>query len=107
MSKQALWVPRLLAATAVLTWVLANGMDVLSMLFAVQLGGGFAFATARLRPAEFFLIYAGFRLLGTIAVALFVLFVLKYWPAVRSAAWSALTAFALVTALAAWWRLHQ
>ncbi|HUT20186.1 MAG TPA: hypothetical protein VM366_13605 [Anaerolineae bacterium] len=107
MSKQALWVPQLLAATAVLTWVLANGMDVLSMLFAMQLGGGFAFASARFRPAELFLIYAGFRLLGTIAVGLFVLFVLKYWPAVRSAAWSALTAFALVAALVAWWRLHQ
>jgi len=105
MSKRDVWVPRLLAATAVLTWVVANGMDVLSMQFAVQFGG-LAFPTARLRPAEFLLIYAGFRLLGTIAVALAILFVLKYWPAVRSAAWSALTAFSLVTALAAWWRLQ-
>jgi len=37
---------------------------------------------------------------------LLVLFVDKHWPALRSTAWSALTAFALVTALAAWWRLN-
>jgi hypothetical protein len=104
MSKQALWMPRLLAASAALTWVLANGMDILSMLSVVQLGGGFAFA--RYRPAEFLLIYAGLRGLGTIAIVLLILFVAKHWDALRSTAWSALTAFALVTALAAWWRLR-
>lgn len=103
-SKQAFSVSWLLAASAVLTWVLANGMDVLSMLSVVQLGGGFAFA--RFRPAEFLLIYFWLRVLGTIAIALLILFVAKHWPALRSAAWSALTAFALVTAVTAWWRLN-
>ncbi len=103
-SRQARWMPRLLAASAALTWVLANGMDVLSMFLVVQVGGGFAFA--RFRPAEFLLIYSGLRVLGTIAIVLLVLFVDKHWPALRSTAWSALTAFALVTALAAWWRLN-
>jgi hypothetical protein len=101
-----MWVPRLVAATAVLTWALANGMDLLSMLFQVQLGG-VALASARLRPGEFLLIYTGFRLLGAIAVGLTISFVSKHWPTVRSAAWSALTAFSLVTALTAWLRLHQ
>lgn len=106
MNKRAVWVPRLVAATAVLTWVLANGMDLLSMLFIVQLGE-VAFAGARLHPGEFLLIYTGFRLLGAIAVGLMIAFVSKHWPAVRAAAWSALTAFSLVTALTAWLRLHQ
>jgi hypothetical protein len=106
MSKRAVWGPRLLAATAVLTWALANGVDVLSMLFLVQIGG-VAFPSARLRPAEFFLVYAGFRLLGAIAVGLAIVFVTKHWPAVRSAAWSALTAFSLVTAVTAWLRLYE
>jgi hypothetical protein len=104
MSKQALWVSRSLAASAVLTWALANGMDVLSMFYVVQLGGGFRFA--RFRPAEFLVIYTGLRVLGAIAVALLILFVAKHWPALRSVAWSALTAFALLTAVAAWWRLY-
>jgi hypothetical protein len=103
-SKQALWIPRLLIASAALTWVLANGMDVLSMFLVVQLGGGLAFA--HFRPAEFLLIYFGLRVLGAIAIVLLVLFVNKHWPALRSTAWSALTAFALVTALVAWWRLN-
>lgn len=102
--RQAPSMPRLLAASAVLTWILANGMDVLSMFSAVQVGAGFAFA--RIRPAEFLLIYTGLRVLGAIAIVLLVLFVAKHWPALRSTAWSALTAFALVTALAAWWRLN-
>jgi hypothetical protein len=104
-SRQARSMTWLLAASAVLTWVLANGMDMLSMLSAVQVGGGFAFA--RFRPAEFLLIYSALRVLGTIALVLLVLFVAKHWPTLRSTAWSALTAFALVTALTAWWRLHQ
>jgi len=103
-SRQALWMPRLLAASAALTWVLANGMDVLSMFLVVQLGGSFAFV--RSRPAEFLLIYFGLRVLGAIAIVLLVLFVNKHWPALRSTAWSALTAFALVAALVAWWRLN-
>lgn len=106
MNNRATWVPRLVAATAVVTWVLANGVDVLSMLFVVQLGG-VVFPVARLHPAEFVLLYAGFRALGAIAVALAIALVAKHWSALRSAAWSALTAFSLVTALVAWLRLHQ
>jgi hypothetical protein len=104
MSRQAVWIPRFLAASAVLTWAVANGMDLLSMLSAVQFGGGPAWAP--LRPAEFLVIYAGLRLLGAIAIVLLLVFVVKHWPAMRSAAWSALTACAFLTAVAAWWRLH-
>ena len=106
MTRRTVWVPRLLAATAMLTWALANGVDIFSVLFLVQTGG-LALPVARLRPAEFFLAYAGLRLLGAIAVALAIPFVSKHWPAARSAAWSGLTAFSLVTTLAAWLRLYR
>ena len=95
----------LLAGTAVIAWLLANGLDVLSVLFVVQFGGMFAFA--RHRPAEFLVIYAGMRLLGTLAVSLLAAFVGKRWPSASMAVWSALTAGALVTAVAAWWRLYR
>jgi hypothetical protein len=96
----------MVAATAAITWVLANGVDLLSMLLLVQ-GGGVVYPSARLYPAEFFLLYTGFRVLGAIAVVLAVAFVAKHWPALRSSAWSALTAFSFVAALTAWLRLRR
>lgn len=98
-------VSRLVAGTAVLSWALANGLDVLSVLFAIQFGGSLAIAPYH--PAEAFLIYAGLRLLGTLGVALAVVFVSKRWPSASSAAWAALTAWAFVTAIVAWVRLYQ
>jgi hypothetical protein len=95
----------LLSITAVVAWVLANGLDVLSVLYSVQLGNTFAFT--RYHPAEFFLIYAGMRMLGTMAVWLLVVSASKRWPSVSRIAWSALTGCALITAIAAWWRLYQ
>ena len=106
MSKRAVWASRLVAVAAVVTWVLANGVDVISMLFLVQ-SGGVALSSARLYPGEFFVVYTGFRLLGAIAIALTIAFVGKHWPAMRSAAWSALTAFSLVTVVTAWLRLYS
>ncbi len=94
-----------LAVTAVVAWVLANGLDVLSVLYSVRFGNTFVFA--RYHPAEYFLIYAGMRFLGTLAVWLLVVSASKRWPYMSRIAWSALTACALVTAIAAWWRLYQ
>ena len=93
------------AVTGVVAWVLANGLDVISALLMVRLGGAFAFS--RYHRAEFFMIDAGMRLLGTLAVWLLVALVNKHWPSVSRIAWSTLTACALVTATAAWWRLAQ
>jgi hypothetical protein len=47
------------------------------------------------------------RLLGTMALWLLVASASKRWPFASRIAWSALTACALVTAFAAWWRLYQ
>ena len=94
-----------LSITAVAAWVLANGLDVLSALYSVRFGS--TFALARYHPAEAFLIYAGMRLLGTMAVWLLVASVSRRWSSVSRIVWSALTACALVTAIAAWWRLYQ
>lgn len=89
---------------AIAAWGLSNGLDVLSVLFAIRLGG---FPLARYHPSEFFLIYAGMRLLGTLAVTLVVALVNKHWSSLSRTVWSALTACALMTAIVAWWRLHQ
>ena len=94
-----------LSISAVAAWVLANGLDVLSVLFSVRFGN--TVALARRHPAEAFLIYAGMRMLGTMAVWLLVVSVSRRWPSLSRIVWSALTAWALVTAIAAWWRLYQ
>lgn len=88
-----------------MAWVLANGLDVLSVLYVLQFGSVWSFV--RYHPAESFLIYAGMRLLGTLCVILLVFWVAKRWPSVFRAAWGALTVCALMTAIAAWWRLYQ
>ena len=93
------------SVTGLVAWVLANGLDVVSALLMVRLGSAFSFA--RYHRAEFFLNYTGMRLLGTLAVWLLVALVNKHWPSVSRVAWSTLTACALVTAIAAWWRLAQ
>ena len=98
------WVAWWTAFTSHVAWVLANALDVYSVLFLVQSGGRLAFAPHR--PAESFLIYAGLRVLGTLAVSLGVLSVSRRWPWAARAAWGALTACAGVTAVAAWLRLY-
>jgi hypothetical protein len=90
---------------SLLAWVLANGLDVLSVLALVRAGE--RMILARHHPAESFLLYAGFRFLGTLALPLAVLSVSKRWPSLSRAAWGALTACALATAAAAWWRLYR
>jgi hypothetical protein len=95
----------LTAVTSLLAWVLANGLDVLSVLVLVQNGGRAAFA--RHHPGESFLVYSGLRFLGTMALPLAVLSAVKRWPSASRVAWSALTLCALATAVAAWWRLYR
>ena len=93
------------AATSLLAWLLANALDVFSVLVLVQAGG--RMAIARHHPAESFLIYAGLRFLGTAALPLVVVSAGRRWPSVSRAAWGALTVCALATAAAAWWRLYR
>jgi hypothetical protein len=97
----ALWA----SVTSLLAWVLANVLDVFSVLVLVQ--GGGRMILARHHPAEAFLIYAGFRLLGTVALLLAVVSAGRRWPAMSRAVWGALTVCALATAAAAWWRLYR
>jgi hypothetical protein len=84
---------------------LANGLDVLSVLYVLQFGSAWSFV--RYHPAESFLIYAGMRLLGTLGVLLLAIWVTKHWTSAFRTAWGALTVCALATAIAAWWRLYQ
>jgi hypothetical protein len=105
MNRQEERTSRWLSVTAVIGWVLANGLDVLSALFAVQFGKVFPFA--RNHPAEYFVIYAGIRLLGTLAVWLLAAAAGRRWSSLSTTVWSALTACALATAIAAWWRLYS
>ena len=105
MPQQWDWVAWWTAFTSHMVWILANALDVYSVLCFVQSGGRLAFAPHH--PAESFLIYAGLRVLGTLAVSLGVLSVSQRWPWAARAAWGALTACSLVTAVAAWWRLFQ
>jgi hypothetical protein len=97
----ALWA----SITSLLAWVLANGLDVFSVLILVQAGR--QMVLARHHPAESFLVYAGLRLLGTMALPLAVVSSSKHWPSASRAAWGTLTACALATAVAAWWRLYR
>jgi hypothetical protein len=90
---------------SLLAWVLANVLDVLSVLALVRGGGRMVFA--RYHPAESFLLYAGLRFLGTLALPLALLSIGRRWPSTSRAAWGALTACALATAAAAWWRLYR
>jgi hypothetical protein len=93
------------AVTSVLAWVLANGLDLLSITLAIQSGNRFAFG--RPRPAEWFVVYAGLRVLLTLAACLMAAYVSKRWSSSSRAVWAVLTALALVTAVAAWWRLYS
>ena len=91
--------------TSLLAWVLANVLDVFSVLVLVQAGGRMVFA--RHHPAESFLIYAGLRFLSAAALPLAVVSAGRRWPLMSRAAWGALTVCALATAAAAWWRLYR
>jgi hypothetical protein len=97
-----LWASRLASLAA---WALANGFDVLSVLVVVRTDGRMAWT--RHHPAEWFLVYAGLRFLGTLALALAALSVSRHWPSVSRSTWWALTVCALATVAAAWWRLHS
>ena len=66
--------------SSLVAWALANALDVFSVLVLVQAGG--RMVLARHHPAESFLIYAGLRLLGTLAVPLAVVSAGKRWPSV-------------------------
>ena len=103
------WIKKLTAITAITAWILANGLDMLSVLLFLQLGRQLAFAgsMAKYHPTEFVLIYAGMRTLGTLAMWLIVAFVEKHWASISHIFWNALTACALVTAVAAWLRIFQ
>jgi hypothetical protein len=94
-----------MAATSVLAWVLANVLDVYTVFVLVRTGRRLALFP--LHPAEAFLIYAGLRLLLTLAFPLGVLLVSHRWPWTSKAIWNALTAGALATVAAAWWRLYS
>jgi drug/metabolite transporter (DMT)-like permease len=99
------WLSYAMAVTSVLAWALANILDVYTVLVLVQTGGRLALFPHH--PAESFLIYAGLRLLLTLAFPLGVLLVSRRWPWTSKVIWNALTAGALVTAVAAWWRLYS
>lgn len=92
--------------TALLAWLLANGLDILTMLLMARSGlqlllfGGMMLH----RPAEFFLLYAGMRLLLTLAVGLLALWADKHWPVAAVVLWNVLTFCSLVTAVLAWLR---
>jgi hypothetical protein len=103
------WIRKLTTTAAITAWILANGLDMLSMLLFLQLGGQLAFASSMVKyhPTEFTLIYAGMRTLGTLAVWLVVVLVEKHWASISHIFWNALTACALVTAVAAWLRIVQ
>jgi hypothetical protein len=98
------WVSWWTAFTSHVAWILANVLDVYSVLLIVQSGRRLAYAPHH--PAESFLIYAGLRALGTLAVSLGALSAGRHWPWSARAVWGALTACASVTAVAAWWRLY-
>ncbi|MBN1641818.1 MAG: hypothetical protein JXA09_11330 [Anaerolineae bacterium] len=104
MAERSKLMSRLVAITGSVAWGLANGLDIISMLLAIQMGN--RFPRMPFHPAESFLIYAGLRALGTIAVWLAALAVGRRWPTLRGSSWTGLTAFALVTAIAAWWRVY-
>jgi len=105
MSRREDWISQWTTVTAVVAWVLANGLDVFSMFLTLQFGGQLAFA--RHHPAEHFVIYVGMRMLGTLAFYLSIVFVSKRWPSASGTVWGALTACALVTVAFAWWRLYR
>ena len=105
MDKQRDWISWWTAVTALVAWVLANGLEIFSVFFSMQLGGQLGFV--RYHQAEYFLLYAGMRMLGTLAVCLLVLFVSRRWPGTSKTVWSTLTFCALVTAVFAWWRLYR
>jgi hypothetical protein len=90
--------------SSLLAWVMANLLDVFSVLAMVQGGGRMAWA--RHHPAEALVIYGLLRLLLTLAVSLGVASAARRWPRMARSIWGALTLCALVKAAAAWWRLY-
>jgi len=85
--------------------MLANGLDVFSVLFIVQMGSRPVLVTHHV--AEYFVIYAGMRLLGALALALFTVWLDKRCPSWSRAIWSTLTVCSLATAVFAWLRLYR
>ena len=103
MGRQTDWISRWTAIAAIVGWVLASGLDVLSVLLMLQSGDRFALISYH--PAEYFLIYAAMRMLVTLAVCLLVVSASRCWSSVSRAVWSALTVCSLATVVVAWWRL--
>ena len=108
MQKERRWMSTLTIITAAIAWLLANGLDVVSMFIFVQLGGRLTLASGTMlrHPVEFVLLYAGIRLLGTLAGCLGAAFAGKHWPAAAQVFWNALTVCAMITAVIAWLRLY-
>jgi hypothetical protein len=108
-NRQKNWIPRLARITTIIAWVLANGLDVFSLFLLFQLGKQPAFAgtMARHHPFEYILIYAGLRTLVTLAACFGVPVVEKHFAPKSQVFWNALTAGALITAIAAWLRIYQ
>lgn len=98
----------LIIVIALVTWTLANGLDIVSMFLFIRLGYRplLSNSLVGLHPVEFVLLYAGLRVLGTIAAGLMALWVEKHWSPKTSAFWAALIVAALLTALFAWLRLN-
>lgn len=92
------------AVAAVVAWMLANALDVLSMLLYLQMGGTWP-PVARRHPAAFLVIYATMRVLLAIAAWLGTLLASRLYPLATRAAWGTLTVCSLATVVAAWWRL--
>jgi hypothetical protein len=107
MDKKRNWIVPFTTITAVIAWALANGLDVISMSWFVREGGQLILGRQIIRhhPAEFVVLYAGMRMLGTLAVYLSALFIEKHWPSISQTLWGTLTACSLMTAVVAWWRV--
>ncbi len=102
------WIAKLTAATAAAAWILANGLDMLSMVLFLQMGGQLAVANLNMgrHPVEFALIYVGLRTLGTLAACLIAVLAEKHSASIAHIFWNALTAGAIVTAITAWLRIY-
>ena len=85
--------------------MLANGLDVFSVLLAVQMGSRPLILTHH--AAEYLMIYAGMRLLGALALALLVIWLKRHCPSWSRAIWGGLTVCSVATALFAWLRLYR
>ncbi len=85
-------------------WLLANALDVLSVLLYLRMGGVWP-PVARRQPAAFLVIYATMRVLLTVAALLGAVSASRNRPSVAQVAWGVLTVCSLATVFMSWWRL--